>query len=165
MKDYLRISGKTAIVTGAAKGIGFGIAKELASYGVKVMLCDIDDETGMKSTEMIRSEGGTAEFCHMDIFLVEDVKRVVQETLKAFGKIDILVNNVGGGEPGRRFEEISDEDWDKYIRFNLYGAFYMTREVFPHMMKQMSGKIVNISSGYAIGGGDYCAHMRRLRRD
>ena len=94
MKDYLRISGKTAIVTGAAKGIGFGIAKELASYGVKVMLCDIDDETGMKSTEMIRSEGGTAEFCHMDIFLVEDVKRVVQETLKAFGKIDILVNNI-----------------------------------------------------------------------
>ena len=158
MKDYLRISGKTAIVTGAAKGIGFGIAKELASYGVKVMLCDIDDETGMKSTEMIRSEGGTAEFCHMDIFLVEDVKRGVQETLKAFGKIDILVNNVGGGEPGKRFEEISDEAWDKYIRFNLYGAFYMTREVFPHMMKQMSGKIVNISSGYAIGGGDYCAH-------
>ncbi len=101
MKDYLRISGKTAIVTGAAKGIGFGIAKELASYGVKVMLCDIDDETGMKSTEMIRSEGGTAEFCHMDIFLVEDVKRVVQETLKAFGKIDILVN---------KWEEESRED-------------------------------------------------------
>ena len=78
--------------------------------------------------------------------------------MRLFGGVDILVNNVGGGEPSVRFEEISDASWDKYIRFNLYGAFYMTREVFPYMMRQKSGKIVNISSGYAIGGGDYCAH-------
>lgn len=158
MKDYLRISGKRAIVTGAAKGIGFGIAKELALYGVKVMLCDIDDEAGNESLAAIRAEGGTAEYCHMDIFSVADVHRVVQETVRLFGGVDILVNNVGGGEPPVHFEEISDERWDHFIRFNLYGAFYMTREVFPYMKTQRYGKIVNISSGYAIGGGDYCAH-------
>ena len=158
MKDYLRIAGKTAIVTGSAQSIGFGIARALASYGVKVMLCDIDDEKGQKSLQLIRDEGGTAEYCHMDIFQIADVKRVVAETVRLFGGVDILVNNVGGGEPSVRFEEISDASWDKYIRFNLYGAFYMTREVFPYMMRQKSGKIVNISSGYAIGGGDYCAH-------
>lgn len=68
------------------------------------------------------------------------------------------MNNVGGGEPPVHFEEIIDERWDHFIRFNLYGAFYMTREVFPYMKTQRYGKIVNISSGYAIGGGDYCAH-------
>lgn len=158
MKDFLRIAGKVAIVTGSAQSIGFGIARELASYGVKVMLCDIDDEKGQKSLQLIRDEGGTAEYCHMDIFQVADIKHVVEETVRMFGGVDILVNNVGGGEPSVHFEEISDESWDKYIRFNLYGAFYMTREVFPYMMRQKSGKIVNISSGYAIGGGDYCAH-------
>lgn len=158
MKDYLRVAGKCAIVTGSARGIGFGIAKELAAYGVKVMLCDLDDEAGLRSAKAICAQGGTAEYCHMDIFRTEDVRRVVAETVRIFGGVDILVNNVGGGEPSVRFEEISDESWDKYIRFNLYGAFYMTREVFPHMMRQRSGKIVNISSGYAIGGGDYCAH-------
>lgn len=158
MKDYLRIGGKRAIVTGAAKGIGFGIARELAAYGVKVMLCDIDDETGYESLSAIRREGGTAEYCHMDIFRTEDIRRAVEETVRRFGGVDILVNNVGGGEPPVHFEEISDERWDRFIRFNLYGAFYMTREVFPLMKAQGAGKIVNISSGYAIGGGDYCAH-------
>ena len=73
MKDYLRIAGKTAIVTGSAQSIGFGIARALASYGVKVMLCDIDDEKGQKSLQLIRDEGGTAEYCHMDIFQIADV--------------------------------------------------------------------------------------------
>jgi NAD(P)-dependent dehydrogenase (short-subunit alcohol dehydrogenase family) len=78
--------------------------------------------------------------------------------VKAFGTVDILVNNAGGGEPPCDFFSITDERWDYYIRFNLYSAFYMIREVFPYMRDQKRGKIVNISSGYAIGGGDFCAH-------
>lgn len=158
MKDYLRVNGKRAIVTGAAKGIGFAIARAFAAHGIKVMLCDIDDACAREGLAAIQAEGGTAAYCHMDIFRVEEIRRAVAETVRLWGGVDILVNNVGGGEPPVAFEEISDERWDHFIRFNLYGAFYMTREVFPHMKEQGYGKIVNISSGYAIGGGDFCAH-------
>ena len=158
MRDYLHVDGRRAIITGAAKGIGFGIAQEFAAYGIKVMLCDIDEESAREGLAAIRKEGGTAEFCRMDIFSTADIRRAVEETVQTFGGVDILVNNVGGGEPPVPFEEISDQRWDHFMRFNLYGAFYMTREVFPHMKAQRFGRIVNISSGYAIGGGDFCAH-------
>lgn len=158
MKDYLRIAGKTAIVTGSGRGIGRGIAVALASYGVKVMVSDINDENGNKVKDEIIAEGGTAEYCHCDICRVEDIRHLVGMAAEKFGTIDILVNNGGGGEPPCDFFTITDERWDYYVRFNLYSAFYMIREVFPYMREQHKGKIVNISSGYAIGGGDQCAH-------
>jgi NAD(P)-dependent dehydrogenase (short-subunit alcohol dehydrogenase family) len=158
MKDYLRISGKTAIVTGAGRGIGRGIALELASYGVKVMVADIHDENGRRVKNEIMEAGGQAEYCHCDICKVEDVRHLAAYTAETFETVDILVNNAGGGEAHCNFFDITDERWDHYVRFNLYGAFYMIREVFPYMKAQKSGKIVNISSGYAIGGGDFCAH-------
>ncbi|MDD4833260.1 MAG: SDR family NAD(P)-dependent oxidoreductase [Lutispora sp.] len=158
MKDYLNVGGKIAIVTGSGRGIGRGIAIELASYGVKVMVCDINDETGESVKKEIIDAGGVAEYCHCDIMKIDDIKNVVAQTVKTYGTVDILINNGGGGEPPCDFDTITDERWDRYIRFNLYSAFYMIREVFPYMKKQNSGKIVNISSGYAIGGGDKCAH-------
>ncbi len=158
MKDYLKIKGKAAIVTGSGRGIGRGIAEELASYGVRVMVADINDSNGMKVKEEILASGGTAEYCHCDVLKIDDIKNLVDRTVKAFGTVDILVNNAGGGEPPCDFFTITDERWDRYIRFNLYSAFYMIREVFPYMKQQKGGKIVNISSGYAIGGGERCAH-------
>ena len=158
MKDYLRIDGKVAIVTGSGRGIGRGIALALASYGVKVMVTDINDENGNNVKKEIIDAGGVAEYCHCDVCRIEDIKNLVAATVKAFGTVDILVNNAGGGEPPCDFFSITDERWDYYIRFNLYSAFYMIREVFPYMRDQKRGKIVNISSGYAIGGGDFCAH-------
>lgn len=158
MKDYLRITGKTAIVTGSGRGIGRGIAVALGAYGAKVMVSDINDETGSQVKDEIIAAGGTAEYCHCDIMKIEDIKNLVEYTVKTFGSIDILVNNGGGGEPPCDFFHITDERWDKYVRFNLYSAFYMIREVFPYMRDQKKGKIVNISSGYAIGGGEQCAH-------
>ena len=158
MKDYLRIEGKTAIVTGSGRGIGRGVAVALASYGVKVMVTDINDETGNQVKEEIIAAGGQAEYCHCDICKVEEIKHLVAETVKRFGTVDILVNNGGGGEPPCDFFAITDERWEHYIRFNLSSAFFMIREVFPYMRAQKRGKIVNISSGYAIGGGDQCAH-------
>ena len=75
-----------------------------------------------------------------------------------FGSADILVNNAGGGQEPKDFWTITDEEWDRYIRFNLYSMFYAIREVFPYMKEKNWGRIVNISSGYAICGGDQCAH-------
>ena len=158
MKDYLKIAGKTAIVTGSGRGICRGVAAGLASYGAKVMVADINDENGVKVRDEIIAEGGVADYCHCDVCKIGDIRNLVAKTAEKFGTIDILVNNAGGGEPPCDFFTITDERWDHYIRFNLYSAFYMIREVFPYMKEQKKGKIVNISSGYAIGGGDFCAH-------
>ncbi len=158
MKDYLKVAGKTAIVTGSGRGIGRGVAEMLASYGVKVMVTDINDENGQMVKNGILAAGGEAEYCHCDVCKVEDIKNLVRKTAECFGTIDILINNAGGGEPPCDFFTITDERWEHYIRFNLSSQFYMIREVFPYMRDQKHGKIVNISSGYAIGGGDQCAH-------
>ena len=158
MKDSLRIAGKTAIVTGSGRGIGRGIALTLASYGVNVMVCDINAENGNTVKEEIITAGGIAEFFHCDLMRNEDIKSLVNKTVETFGSIDILINNCGGGEPPRDFFDIDDESWEQYIHFNLSTQFYMIREVFPYMKEQNKGKIVNISSGYAIGGGEQCAH-------
>ena len=158
MKDYLKIAGKAAIVSGSAQGIGKGIAKGLASYGAKVIICDINDELGLQTVEEIREDGGCAEFCSFDALSSESIKRLVDKTKQKFGSVDIVVNSVGGGEQPRGFETLSDDDWDRIIRLNLYSMFYMCRAAFPYMKEQLSGKIVNISSGFALAGGDYCAH-------
>jgi len=158
MKDYLRINGKTAIVTGSGRGIGREIALELASYGARVMVCDINDKNGEGVKNEILSAGGVAGYCHCDVCDTDDVKRLVRKTAGAFGTVDILVNNAGGGGAPIDFIDITNESWEHYIRFNLSSMFFMIREVFPYMKKQNKGKIVNISSGYAIGGGDQCAH-------
>ena len=158
MKDYLRIEGKTAIVTGSGSGIGRGCAIALAEHGAKVMVCDINDENGMAVKNEIIAAGGTAEYMHCDLMKMDELKALVKKTAEVFGSIDILVNNCGGGEPPRDFFDIDDESWEHYIKFNLSTQFYMIREVFPYMKAQNKGKIVNISSGYAIGGGEQCAH-------
>lgn len=158
MKDYLKIAGKAAIVSGSAQGIGKGIAKGLASYGAKVIICDINDELGLQTVEEIREDGGCAEFCSFDALSSESIKRLVDKTKQKFGSVDIVVNSVGVGEQPRGFETLSDDDWDRIIRLNLYSMFYMCRAAFPYMKEQLSGKIVNISSGFALAGGDYCAH-------
>lgn len=158
MKDYLGINGKIAIITGSGRGIGRGVATELAAYGVKVMVSDVNDTDGQKVKEEIIQAGGIAEYCHCDVCKVEDIRMLVAQTVTAYGTVDIVVNNAGGGEPPRDFFTITDELWDHYLRLNLFSAFAMIREVFPIMRKQNRGKIVNISSGYAIGGGEQCAH-------
>ena len=98
MKDYLRVSGKAAIVTGGGSGIGEGIAKEFASYGVRVMICDINDANGLRVRDEIRAVGNTAEYCHCDVCSVDEVRNLVKTTVDAFGTGDILINHAGGGE-------------------------------------------------------------------
>lgn len=150
--DYLRLDGKSAIVTGGGQGIGEGIASALAQFGVKVMICDINDETGIAFVEKIRADGGTAEFCHCDISNVEDVKNTVKKTIECFGRIDILVNNAGIGDNCCETDKLSDERWNRMMDVNLKGAFNFCREVIPYLREQKYGKIVSISSGGGLVG-------------
>ena len=157
-RDYFGLEGKTAIVTGSGRGIGAGAAKELAAYGAKVMVSGVTDAHGLGVCEEIREAGGTAAYCHCNVMDKGEIRHLVEETVRTFGSADILVNNAGGGQEPKDFWTITDEEWDHYIRFNLYSMFYAIREVFPYMKEKNWGRIVNISSGYAICGGDQCAH-------
>ena len=164
MKDYLKIAGKTAIVTGSGRGIGRGVAAGLASYGAKVMVADINDENGVKVRDEIIAEGGVADYCHCDVCKIGDIRNLVAKTAEKFGTIDILVNNAGGGEPPCDFFTITDERWDHYIRFNLYSAFYMIREVFPYMKKQKktAGAVFITRSGRPLDRSNIWRDMKAL---
>ena len=157
-KDYLKIEGKTAIVTGGGRGIGKAISVKLAEYGVKVVVCDINDDWGKNTASEINAKGGTAYFVHCDVSESSEVKNAVKEAKELIGDIDILVNNAGMGSVPIAFEEISDEAWEKMLRTDLYSAFYFVRETVPDMKKHNWGKIICISSGSGVIGCEYCSH-------
>src|SRR2546426_4826197 len=140
------LTGKAAIVTGGAMGIGQGIALRLAEAGAGVMITDINLEAANNTVNQIRSKGGKAEAINADASSVADARRAVQETLQAFGRLDILVNNAGI-YPFAPALQVTEELWDKVVDINLKGLFFYTQAAAQEMMNEgHSGKIINIAS-------------------
>ncbi|HID86210.1 MAG TPA: glucose 1-dehydrogenase [Anaerolineae bacterium] len=144
----MRLENKVAIVTGAGKGIGEGIAKVFSQEGAKVVVVDWDEEAGEKTAEEIRQSGGDAIFVHCDVSNEEQVKAMVQATIDHYGRIDVLVNNAGIGVY-KSVLEATSEDWDRCLAVNLKGVFLCSKYVIPHMQAVGKGAIVNISSVHA----------------
>ena len=141
-----KLDGKVALVTGASSGIGWETAVRLGWEGAAVGVCYRSDEDGaQEARSAIEKAGGRATVIQGDISVEDDARRTVQETLDAFGRIDVLVNNAGM-ENQRPFLEMSLEDWEKVVSVNLTGAFLMSREALRHMVDAGSGVIVNMSS-------------------
>ncbi len=157
----MEIKGDVAIVTGGGFGIGEAVSLKLAKEGAAVGIADINLESAKRVADKIISQGGKALAIKADVCSSADVKNMVKQVVDQFGKVDILVNNVGVSPKGPKGEGlrtwlISDEEWDFTIRVNLTSAFYCTREVIPHMLKQKSGRIVLMSSSVGkqgAGGG------------
>jgi len=141
----MKLKDKVAIVTGAAKGIGWGIAKVFLEEGAKVAVVDWDEKTGKQTVEAFKQKGGEAIFIECDVSDERQVKSMVEKTIGAFGRIDILVNNAGVGIY-KPVLETSSEDWDKCLGVNLKGAFLCAKYVLPQIQKVGKGAIVNISS-------------------
>jgi NAD(P)-dependent dehydrogenase (short-subunit alcohol dehydrogenase family) len=173
-----RLAGKTALVTGGAKGIGRHYCQALAAEGARVMIADIE-EAGDLVDEMAARYGAEAVAAsRFDVSNEKDVARVARETLDRFGQIDILVNNAAlyAKLTPRTFTEWDAELWDKVMTINVRGPYLMARHVAPHMMERRSGKIINIASGapykgvprmlpYVTSKGAIIAFTRALSRE
>ncbi len=141
----MKLKDKVAIVTGAAAGIGKGVAEVFSREGAKVVVVDWSEETGRKTADEIRRESGDAIFVKCDVSNEEQVKEVVRKTLETYGKIDILVNNAGVGTYTSVLDTTS-ESWDRCLAINLKSVFLLSKCVIPHMQALGKGAIVNMSS-------------------
>jgi 3-oxoacyl-[acyl-carrier protein] reductase len=137
--------GKVAVVTGAARGIGQAIARRLAQEGADVVICDLQVEWLAETAGIVEGLGRKALPLAVDVGDSETVNACINEVVKVFGKVDIMVNNAGITKD-TLLVRMSDDDWDAVLRVNLKGTFLFSRAVAKHMMKQRSGAIVNIAS-------------------
>jgi len=141
-----RLAGSVAVVTGSSRGLGKAIAIGFAEEGADVIVNYVQNEAGAhEAAEAIRQLGRRAHIVRADAAQRTDVKRLFAEADAVFGKIDILVNNAGINKRCW-FEETTDEDWDMIMAINLKGPFMCCQEVFPYMIRNGSGRIINISS-------------------
>jgi len=149
-----RLSGKTALVTGGAKGIGRHYSLALAKEGARVMIADIEDGAAL-AAEIAKEHGKDSAAAAMcDVSDEGQVQALVQRTIERFGQIDILVNNAAfyAKLHPRNFDEWDVATWDKVMAVNVRGPWLMVKHVAPHMMARKSGKIVNIASGAPYKG-------------
>jgi NAD(P)-dependent dehydrogenase (short-subunit alcohol dehydrogenase family) len=143
---FLELPGRVALVTGAARGIGFAIADRLSRAGAHVAIADISEEGATAAVERLREGGGKATGVVADVTNPDEVGAMVEHALDAFGKLDILVNNAGITGRSAPLWEITDEDWGRVLDLNLTGTFYCCRAVVSHMRERQSGTIVNVAS-------------------
>ncbi len=152
MNEDHRLDGQTAIVTGAAQGIGQGIALVLSEAGANIVIGDIQDAS--YTVSQIKAKGGAAVSMLMDTSIPADANALVELALDRFGTLDVLVNNAGIDAPRGTIWGLSDEEWQRTIDVNLSGVFYCTRAALKPMLAAGSGCIVNISSQAARAAGD-----------
>jgi 3-oxoacyl-[acyl-carrier protein] reductase len=151
MVEARRHVGKVAVVTGGSKGIGRAIALTLAAEGAKVVLCARHLDAADRVVSEIRGAGGEGAAVQADMARRSDADALINGAVQRFGRLDILVNNAGITKDGLVIR-MKDEDWDAVLDVNLKGAFFATRAALRPMLKQQSGRIVNISSVVGIMG-------------
>src|SRR5262245_50239233 len=154
---------QVALITGGGGGIGGAVARRLAAAGITVIVADYDYGAAEKVRGEIVSSGGKADALSVDVTQAREVKALVTDVEKRFGRIDVLANIAGGSFYTKRIEEFTWSEWKEVIDVNLKGTFLMCREVAAVMQKQRSGRILNTASNYG-GRAQPCARRIRRRR-
>jgi len=149
VKGGIDLSGRSALVTGGASGIGRAIAMDFAEHGARVLVADLDEQSG---AELASSIGGT--FRKADVSRREDCRALVHAAMDELGGVDILVNNAGLQHVAP-IEEFPEERWEYLIRVMLFGAFYLTRYAIPRMYEKGWGRVINISSVHGLVASPY----------
>jgi len=157
----LKIKDKIAVVTGGGNGIGKAVALRLADEGVKMVVADFNEEDARKVIGEIKTRGGDGLAVSCDATKPEDIDDMVNKTIQAYGALDILVNNVGGGSGIALVAKSLIEDWDQTIEINLKSAYLCCRAAAKVMMPRKQGRMINMSSVSGKQGerllGAYCA--------
>lgn len=155
-----RLANKVAIVTGGARGLGKLFSLTMAEEGAKVVIVDILEKEVQETAQKIKAKGGSVISLKVDVTSEEETAMMAEETIKEFGRIDILVNNAAMfyGLGRRPFWEIPASAWDQLMAVNLKGPFLCSKAVVSHMKKQNKGKIINLSSETAFTGSKGFLH-------
>ncbi len=155
-----RLAGKVAIVTGAAQGIGLGIARVFAGEGASVVIADRNDAVGMAAAAELQAVGLAVAYIHTDVTRAEEVAALVAGTIQRCGRLDIVVNNAGVVAV-QTVEESSVEDWDQVMAVNVRAIFLTTKVALPHLRAVGGGSILNVASVSSFvaqqGTPAYCA--------
>jgi len=144
------LKGKTAIITGSTSGIGLGIAKGFAAQGINIMLNGFGDSLEIeKERQAIERQGVKCIYNDADMTQSDEITAMIEEAVKVFGSIDIVVNNAGIQHVAP-VEEFSPEKWDSIIAINMSSSFHTVRAAIPHMKRQGWGRIINIASAHGL---------------
>ena len=149
----MRLAGKVALISGAARGIGAAIARACAAEGASVLVGDILETEGQQTANDIATAGGTARFVRLDVTSEADWQQAVNTAVTQFGALHILVNNAGTGEPGT-VEDVSLDEWNRVMNVNSTGVFLGTKTAIPALRHAGGGAIVNMSSQLGLVGTD-----------
>ena len=145
-------TGKTAIVTGGAKGIGRGCVELFAENGANVVLADMNCDMATEVEQELKGRGLQAKAVKVNVKQVSDIEKMVNTAVESFGTVDILVNNAGIFH-STPVEDVTEEEWDNIMAINLKSVFFATQKVLPYMKKKHCGKILNLSSLAGRNGG------------
>jgi 3-oxoacyl-[acyl-carrier protein] reductase len=151
------LTGRVALVTGAARGIGFAIADALAAHGAKVAISDIDQTRGANAAEQLRKRGDEAAFFRTDVSNPEQVLALVRDVARQFSEVDILVNNAGIVSKGT-IAEVSLDEWKRLMAIDVTSVFLLVKALLPSMAARRSGRIINIASVAGQQGGGLFAN-------
>ena len=141
-----RLSGKTAIVTGAGSGFGAGIAARFVEEGARVMLADIHEANGRRVTADLAAAGGDVRFCRCDVSKDADVAALVAATLEGFGGFDVVVNNAGTTHRNQSLLDVAESEFDRIYAVNVKSLYLTARHAVPHFRAQRDGAFVTIAS-------------------
>ena len=154
----MRLDGKVALITGAGSGIGRGTANLFAKEGAKVVIAEIDPETGRRTAQEITDAGGTAVFVETDVHEEDQCQRMVEEATRHFGRLDVLMNNAYWNKRGT-VVELAREDWDRSVNVMVRSIYLACKYAVPVMTENGGGSIINIASVHGLlaarGGAAY----------
>jgi NAD(P)-dependent dehydrogenase (short-subunit alcohol dehydrogenase family) len=147
-----RLTGKTALVTGGALGIGRAACIRLAQEGARVAVTDVHDAEGHAVVDTITAAGGSAGYWHLDVSRELEVRSVLEDVAQAFTRLDVLVNNAGISGANKPTHEVTEAEWDHLMAVNVKGVFFCTKHALPYMIAAGHGSIINLSSIYGLVG-------------
>ncbi|MEV6235661.1 SDR family NAD(P)-dependent oxidoreductase [Lentzea sp. NPDC051838] len=141
----MHLEGQVAVITGGTRGIGFGIATAFAANGARVVLCGRSEDKGKQALAEL-GLGDRATFHVCDVRVPDQLDALIDDTVRDFGRVDVLVNNAGGSDGFAPVHQLADEAWQNALDWNINAVFRGTRRVLPHMLAAGYGRIINISS-------------------